>query len=162
MIVLNLCPPGDVIILESSLRGLSMRKISLSGVGWLGVLVLSLGVSGCGRIFPYVMILPTKLSATDWAALERHIDTLRPGPGHVFHVRVHDPSDDVSVQVDIPLWIIRSTEHLSSLFVDLDELEGCDELCQKAVRSLPWEALTMRGTSIFVYTPEEKVAIWVD
>ena len=139
-----------------------MRRISFSGVGLLGVLILSLGASGCGRILPYVMILPTKVDVTDWLAIERHIESLRPGPGHVLHIRVLDPSEDLSVQVDLPLWMLRSTGSITAHFADMNRIEGCDELCRKAIRAIPWESMSMRGTSILVYTPEEKVAIWID
>lgn len=129
----------------------------------LGLMVL-LGflTMGCGRVLPFVMILPSSSALADWVKIEHRLETIQPGPGHVLHIRVLDPAEDVYVRVDWPLWMLKLAGNVTVQSADFSEIEGCDQTCRKALENLPWQALTMRGTSVLVYTAEEKVAIWVD
>ncbi len=133
------------------------RRVRLGG----GLLLAWLSM-GCG-LAPWISVRSHAPTPAEWDDIERRVLRLSPDrPGRVLHVLVWSQEDRLFVRVDIPLWMVRLPVGGGRTLVRWLPPDECDETCQAVLTSRAWDAFFVRGTSVWVSTPTERVAIWVE
>ncbi|MCS7311652.1 MAG: hypothetical protein NZ742_01865 [Acidobacteria bacterium] len=117
---------------------------------------------GCG-VAPWMWVRSRDLAPTDWDRIEQRVLNLTPDrPGRALHVVVWSQKDRIFLRMYTPLWMVRLPVDGSRTLVRWFPPDGCDEVCQAVLTSRAWKALLTRGTSIWVSTPTERVALWIE
>lgn len=127
-----------------------------------GGLLLAWFSMGCG-VVPWMWVQSRAPTPAEWDRIEERVLRLSPDrPGRALRLLVWSQEDRLLLQMYVPLWMVRLPASSRRTLVRWFPPDECDEACRAVLASPAWETLFVRGTSVLVSTPTERVAVWIE